>query len=69
MIVPPRNNSVAPAQELTEETRTRVKKACNRCRIKKSKCNGQVPCAKCQHDNAICTATLRPQSGKELSRR
>ncbi|KAH2978234.1 hypothetical protein KXW58_004937 [Aspergillus fumigatus] len=35
--------------------RKRVCKACDRCRLKKSKCDGAVPCGRCRTDNAICT--------------
>ncbi|OJD14670.1 hypothetical protein ACJ73_09056 [Blastomyces percursus] len=34
--------------------RKRVCKACDRCRLKKSKCDGANPCGRCKTDNAIC---------------
>jgi hypothetical protein len=34
--------------------RKRVCKACDRCRLKKSKCDGSSPCSRCKSDNAIC---------------
>ncbi|GLA31463.1 hypothetical protein AnigIFM63326_010135 [Aspergillus niger] len=34
--------------------RKRVCKACDRCRLKKSKCDGSNPCGRCRTDNAIC---------------
>ncbi|KAI5302072.1 hypothetical protein KEM56_001066 [Ascosphaera pollenicola] len=34
--------------------RKRVCKACDRCRLKKSKCDGANPCGRCRSDNAIC---------------
>lgn len=40
--------------DLTKNSRRRVLKACDRCRMKKSKCDGSVPCSRCNADNAIC---------------
>ncbi|PGH16124.1 hypothetical protein AJ80_05339 [Polytolypa hystricis UAMH7299] len=34
--------------------RKRVCKACDRCRLKKSKCDGANPCGRCKADNTIC---------------
>ncbi|KAJ5654866.1 hypothetical protein N7490_001869 [Penicillium lividum] len=34
--------------------RKRVCKACDRCRLKKSRCDGSSPCLRCRGDNAIC---------------
>ncbi|KAE8157670.1 hypothetical protein BDV40DRAFT_43379 [Aspergillus tamarii] len=34
--------------------RKRVSKACDRCRLKKSKCDGTTPCGRCRADNSIC---------------
>ncbi|EFR02655.1 hypothetical protein MGYG_05652 [Nannizzia gypsea CBS 118893] len=34
--------------------RKRVGKACDRCRLKKSKCDGDLPCARCSADNVVC---------------
>lgn len=39
--------------------RVRVEKACDSCRVKKTKCNGQNPCEKCISNNYICTYTER----------
>ncbi|KAF6513230.1 hypothetical protein HZS61_007488 [Fusarium oxysporum f. sp. conglutinans] len=47
--------------------RKRVRKACERCRMKKTKCDGEFPCMRCKNDNLICTAAARKKTGyKEL---
>ncbi|OKL63016.1 hypothetical protein UA08_02048 [Talaromyces atroroseus] len=38
----------------SDNVRKRVCKACDRCRLKKSKCDGASPCGRCRADNAIC---------------
>ncbi|KAF7715609.1 Fungal Zn(2)-Cys(6) binuclear cluster domain-containing protein [Penicillium ucsense] len=38
----------------SDGVRKRVCKACDRCRLKKSKCDGSSPCSRCRADNAIC---------------
>ncbi|KAF1808645.1 hypothetical protein P152DRAFT_215462 [Eremomyces bilateralis CBS 781.70] len=44
-----------PSMSADEENgRKRVGKACDRCRLKKSKCDGATPCSRCKADNAIC---------------
>ncbi|KAK5296257.1 Fluconazole resistance protein 1 [Exophiala xenobiotica] len=42
--------------------RKRVCKACDRCRLKKSKCDGASPCSRCKADNAICVFGERKKS-------
>ncbi|QIX00911.1 hypothetical protein AMS68_006428 [Peltaster fructicola] len=42
--------------------RKRVCKACDRCRLKKSKCDGSNPCSRCKADNAICVFGERKKS-------
>ncbi|KIW65187.1 hypothetical protein PV04_07467 [Phialophora macrospora] len=40
-------------------TRDRVTRACERCRLKKAKCDGKVPCSRCCADNEVCRYSLR----------
>ncbi|PTB68349.1 N-terminal fungal transcription regulatory domain-containing protein [Trichoderma citrinoviride] len=37
----------------------RVWKACERCRMKKTKCDGEFPCKRCKDDGLVCTAGVR----------
>ncbi|EXK75861.1 hypothetical protein FOQG_19375 [Fusarium oxysporum f. sp. raphani 54005] len=37
----------------------RVWKACERCRMKKTKCDGEFPCKRCKDDGLVCTAAIR----------
>ncbi|CAG9950831.1 unnamed protein product [Clonostachys rosea f. rosea IK726] len=42
----------------------RVRKACERCRMKKTKaafvqCDGEFPCKRCKDDGRVCTASVR----------
>ncbi|VUC27231.1 unnamed protein product [Clonostachys rosea] len=41
----------------------RVWKACERCRMKKTKCDGVFPCQRCNDDGLICTASVRKRPG------
>ncbi|KAH7012412.1 hypothetical protein B0J12DRAFT_445453 [Macrophomina phaseolina] len=45
-----------------KRTRTRVGKACDRCRRKKSKCNGLSPCTRCQREGFYCVFSERSKS-------
>lgn len=38
-----------------DQRKKRVGKACDSCRMKKTKCDGEKPCSKCSADNKICT--------------
>ncbi|EAQ89776.1 hypothetical protein CHGG_06395 [Chaetomium globosum CBS 148.51] len=40
----------------------RVWKACERCRMKKTKCDGEFPCKRCKDDGLICTAGTRKKT-------
>lgn len=46
----------------SDTLRKRVGKACDRCRLKKSKCDGSSPCSRCRIDNAICVFGERKKS-------
>ncbi|KAH7465313.1 hypothetical protein FOMA001_g17228 [Fusarium oxysporum f. sp. matthiolae] len=43
--------------------RNRAWKACERCRTKKTKCDGNFPCKRCKDDGLICTASVRKKRG------
>lgn len=47
----------------------RVWKACERCRMKKTKCDGEFPCKRCKDDGLVCTAGMRKKTEyKQLPR-
>ncbi|KAF2129742.1 hypothetical protein P153DRAFT_366246 [Dothidotthia symphoricarpi CBS 119687] len=50
------------SMEARDNIRKRVCKACDRCRLKKSKCDGASPCSRCKADNAICVFGERKKS-------
>ncbi|KAF2185373.1 hypothetical protein K469DRAFT_779473 [Zopfia rhizophila CBS 207.26] len=43
-----------PAGPLKDKVRKRVKRACDRCRLKKIKCDSIVPCGQCKAYDTIC---------------
>lgn len=45
--------------ESEHSRKRRVGKACDLCRIKKTKCDGMKPCSRCTADNKICIYTER----------
>jgi len=47
------------SRPIAKITRARVQKACDRCRVKKIKCDGVVPCLRCSHDEVICVVSKR----------
>lgn len=54
-----RENANHPQSSLRKK---RVGKACDSCRLKKTKCSGKQPCEKCIADNKICIYTQRKKS-------
>ncbi|KAK9377086.1 uncharacterized protein V1513DRAFT_373871 [Lipomyces chichibuensis] len=46
--------------------RKRVGKACDACRIKKSKCDGRRPCSRCLAEDKICVFTDRKHSTEKF---
>lgn len=54
--------SKSPTDSHHDTLRKRVGKACDRCRLKKSKCDGSTPCSRCRIDNAICVFGERKKS-------
>lgn len=54
---------------LPKEICSRVRKACNRCRLRKVKCNGRIPCARCEQDHATCKINYNVTGIKDLRKR
>ncbi|KAL6229417.1 hypothetical protein BDW75DRAFT_225110 [Aspergillus navahoensis] len=44
----------------------RVRQACDRCRLKKSRCDGGQPCVRCRANNAICVFGKRKKSDNKV---
>ncbi|RYN51578.1 hypothetical protein AA0119_g11786 [Alternaria tenuissima] len=80
LIIPPKEDTPSLRQEQEsavaaagnedqpEEIRSRVRKACNRCRLRKVKCNGRIPCTRCERDHATCKIDSNMVGLKNLSR-
>ncbi|KAF2158763.1 hypothetical protein M409DRAFT_38103 [Zasmidium cellare ATCC 36951] len=50
--LPPPTNSAA-------QSSSRTQNACDPCRIRKSKCDGHVPCGRCRTKQIVCTSSRR----------
>lgn len=46
------------------QRKRRVGKACDLCRVKKSKCDGKKPCSRCIADNKLCVFTKKKSKEK-----
>lgn len=57
---------MSPPSDNETNSRKRVCKACDRCRLKKSKCDGSSPCNRCRSDNAICVFGERKKSHDKI---
>lgn len=47
---------------LRHSNKKRVGKACDLCRLKKTKCSGEQPCERCLADNKVCIYTERKRT-------
>ncbi|ROT34746.1 hypothetical protein SODALDRAFT_321405 [Sodiomyces alkalinus F11] len=57
------------AHGVSDGRHKRVWKACERCRMKKTKCDGEFPCKRCKDDGLVCTAGVRKKTEfKQLPR-
>ncbi|KAI0393809.1 hypothetical protein F5Y17DRAFT_290015 [Xylariaceae sp. FL0594] len=53
------NHSPVSPPSGADSRQKRVWKACERCRMKKTKCDGEFPCKRCRDDGLICAAGVR----------
>ncbi|KAK9318599.1 hypothetical protein V1522DRAFT_401329 [Lipomyces starkeyi] len=63
----PVTSPISHSASLAEvSNRKRVGKACDACRIKKSKCDGSRPCSRCLAEDKICVFTDRKRSTDKI---
>ncbi|EKD20375.1 uncharacterized protein L3040_006206 [Drepanopeziza brunnea f. sp. 'multigermtubi'] len=63
------SSSLEPSSGILDGRHKRVWKACERCRMKKTKCDGESPCKRCKDDGLVCTAGSRKKTEfKQLPR-
>lgn len=54
------------SHQQTQIRKKRVGKACDSCRLKKTKCNGKNPCERCSLDNKPCVFTEKKKQSERL---
>ncbi|KAI0203228.1 hypothetical protein F4808DRAFT_35652 [Astrocystis sublimbata] len=65
----PARDHAPPSPHGSDNRHKRVWKACERCRMKKTKCDGEFPCKRCKDDGLVCTAGTRKKTEyKQLPR-
>ncbi|KAI1077558.1 hypothetical protein F5B20DRAFT_268505 [Whalleya microplaca] len=65
----PVHDHVPLSPHAADSRHKRVWKACERCRMKKTKCDGEFPCKRCKDDGLVCTAGTRKKTEyKQLPR-
>ncbi|KAI0008286.1 hypothetical protein F4779DRAFT_641961 [Xylariaceae sp. FL0662B] len=65
----PTHDHVPLSPHAVDSRHKRVWKACERCRMKKTKCDGEFPCKRCKDDGLVCTAGTRKKTEyKQLPR-
>ncbi|KAF3765130.1 hypothetical protein M406DRAFT_346877 [Cryphonectria parasitica EP155] len=65
----PTDSHSTALSSVADSRHKRVWKACERCRMKKTKCDGEFPCKRCKDDGLVCTAGVRKKTEfKQLPR-
>ncbi|RKF53351.1 hypothetical protein GcC1_222017 [Golovinomyces cichoracearum] len=53
------------SDDVPRKQHRRVSKACERCRLKKTKCDGEIPCQRCTDDMVACCEGARKKGGSK----